>query len=119
MDLDSFQEEIGGISRYQVVLIITVSFITFGQVLTSQAPVFISAVPSFRLVSLLQSWLQHFGYNVGAGSSRQQPCPCSQRLNRSKFHRLKISHVISALSPTELPSSARQSDDSLSYVLQL
>ena len=53
MDLDSFQEEIGGISTYQVVLIITVSWVSFGQGITAQSPVFINAVPSFRLVRLL------------------------------------------------------------------
>ena len=48
MDLDAYQEKIGGISRYQVLIIATICIITFGTAFTSQAAVFISAVPEHR-----------------------------------------------------------------------
>jgi len=48
MDLDRFQDEIGGISKYQVAIILAISWITFGQDFTSQAPIFLNAMPSFR-----------------------------------------------------------------------
>ena len=48
MDLDGYQDEIGGLSRYQVVIIVVTCMIAFGQDMTSQGAVFISAVPKFR-----------------------------------------------------------------------
>ena len=48
MDLDSYQDEIGGLSRYQVVVIVVTCSIAFGQDITAHAPIFISAVPAFR-----------------------------------------------------------------------
>ncbi|XP_076807256.1 organic cation transporter-like protein [Clavelina lepadiformis] len=48
MDIDGFQEEIGGITTYQVLIILFGGLITFGSGFTSQAAVFLSAVPDFR-----------------------------------------------------------------------
>ena len=48
MDLDSYQDEIGGLSKYQVVIIASCCLIALGQAMTAQSAVYISAVPKFR-----------------------------------------------------------------------
>ena len=48
MELDDFQEQIGGISNYQVAIIFAICLVTFGQDFASEAPVFLNAVPSFQ-----------------------------------------------------------------------
>ena len=47
MDLDAFQDEIGGISRYQVVVIFSSCLLAMGQ-MVSQSAIFIHAVPEHR-----------------------------------------------------------------------
>ena len=48
MDLDSYQDEIGGITKYQVAIILVVCIASFGTAFTSQASIFISAIPNHR-----------------------------------------------------------------------
>ncbi|CAK8691148.1 unnamed protein product [Clavelina lepadiformis] len=48
MDIDEFQEDIGGITRYQILIIVFTGFLTFGSGFTPQAAIFLSAVPDFR-----------------------------------------------------------------------
>lgn len=48
MDLDEYQEKIGGISKYQIVVILSISYISFGLGFSSQAAIFISATPNHR-----------------------------------------------------------------------
>ncbi|XP_078493969.1 solute carrier family 22 member 13-like [Ciona intestinalis] len=48
MDLEAYQREIGGISRYQIVIICLASTLMLFSSLTSQAAVFLSAVPDHR-----------------------------------------------------------------------
>ena len=48
MDLDEFQDEIGGISRYQVIVIIISCLVALAQSMTSQGAIFLNAVPNHR-----------------------------------------------------------------------
>ena len=48
MDIDSFQDKIGGLSKYQILIITAVGLVSFGFDFTSEAAVFISAVPQYR-----------------------------------------------------------------------
>ena len=48
MDLDEFQEEIGGISKYQVIVIFVIELVALGQTMTSQSAIFLNAVPNHR-----------------------------------------------------------------------
>lgn len=50
MDLDEFQDKIGGISRYQVLTILAAGLLTFGEAFTSQSASILSVEPSHRWV---------------------------------------------------------------------
>ena len=48
MDLDEYQDEIGGISKYQVLVIFVICLVSLGQSMTSQSAIFLNAVPEHR-----------------------------------------------------------------------
>ena len=50
MDIDDLQRKIGGITLYQVGVILLVSMLPFGTGFMSQTSVFFSAVPEYRSV---------------------------------------------------------------------
>jgi len=48
MDLDSYQDEIGGITKYQLAILGSICTVIFGAAFTNEAALFISAVPKHR-----------------------------------------------------------------------
>ena len=50
MDLDAYQDEIGGISRYQVIVIFASCLLAIGQSMVSQGAIFLHALPEHRCV---------------------------------------------------------------------
>lgn len=52
MDFNALQEKLGGISRYQIAIIVLVTVLSFGVAIMTQTAVFYSAVPEHRLVSV-------------------------------------------------------------------
>ena len=48
MDLDEYQDELGGISKYQVVVIFVICLVAIGQSMTTQSSIFLNAVPDHR-----------------------------------------------------------------------
>ena len=49
LDLDEFQSEIGGISRYQILVILAASMVPLMQPMTSQSAIFMHGLPKHRL----------------------------------------------------------------------
>jgi len=48
MNLEEFQDEIGGISKYQIIVIFAICLVSLGQSMTSQSAIFLNAVPKHR-----------------------------------------------------------------------
>ena len=71
MDLDSFQDEIGGISKYQTTIICFVCIPCFGTALASQSVSFISAVLKHRQILVLNLVIQLKCHHVILPQERQ------------------------------------------------